>query len=91
MKEYIVISLEENTIVFNYRTISEEETKFVNNNSFYKDCLFYTLKYYKSNKKKVYNTIEVNTNNLYVTTMRISRLVTFNYAFMLFEGLKTLY
>ncbi len=88
MKEYIVISLEGNTLVFNYRTIDNEEEKFVNKNSFYKDCLFYTLKYYKSNKKKVYNTIEVNTNNLYVTTMRISRLVTFKYAFMLFEGLK---
>jgi len=88
LKEYIVISLEENTLVFNYRTITEDEVKFVNKNSFYKDCLFYTLKYYKSNKKKVYDTIEVNTNNLYVTTMRIGRLITFKYAFMLFEGLK---
>lgn len=88
MKEYIVISLEGNTLVFNYRTINDDEKTFVNKNSFYKDCLFYTLKYYKNNKKKVYNTIEVNTNNLYVTTMRISRLITFKYAFVLFEGLK---
>ena len=88
MKEYIVISLEGNTLVFNYRTITPEEEKFVNNNSFFKDSLFYTLKYYKSNKKKVYNTIEVNTNNMFVSTMRISRLITFKYAYMLFDGLK---
>ena len=88
MKEYIVISLEENTLVFNYRTIEEDEKNFVNKNSFYKGCLFYTLKYYKNNKKRVYNTVEVNTNNLYVSTMRIGRLITFKYAFMLFEGLK---
>ncbi len=88
LKEYIVITLDGNTLVFNYRTISDEEKNFVNKNSFYKDSLFYTLKYYKNNKKHVYNTIEVNTNNLYVSTMRISRLVTFKYAFILFEGLK---
>ena len=87
MKECIVISLEGTALVFNYRTISADEEKFVNNNSFYKDSLFYTLKYYKNNKKKVYDTIEVNTNNLYVSTMRISRLVTFKYDVMLFEGL----
>ena len=63
MKEYIVISLEGNTLVFNYRTITEDEKNFVNKNSFYKDCLFYTLKYYKNNKKRVCNTIEVRNNS----------------------------
>ena len=47
MKEYIVLSVNDNTIVLDYRNVSDEEKVFVNKNRFYKGFLFYTLKYFK--------------------------------------------
>ena len=47
MKEYIVLTITNNTLVFNYKTINDEEYLLVNKNSFYKYSLYYSLKYYK--------------------------------------------
>ena len=58
MKEYIVLTIINNTLVFNYRTIAEEEKSFINSNGFYKDSLFYTLKYFKVRLKS--NSTEIS-------------------------------
>ena len=45
MKEYIVLTIGDNTLFFNFRTINEEENKFVNRLEFYNASLFFSLKY----------------------------------------------
>ena len=77
MKEYIVLTCSNNTIVFNYRTISNEESVFVNKNGFYKDSLYYELKYYKRHEKKINEIIK--TKEQTISTIKIVRLVTFKY------------
>ena len=52
MKEYIVLTIGGNTLFFNFRTINEEENKFVNRLEFYNASLFFSLKYYKKNYNK---------------------------------------
>ena len=47
MKEYIVITILDNIVFFDYRTINDDEKVFLNKNSLYKDSLYYTLKKYK--------------------------------------------
>lgn len=77
MKEYVVITILDNTLVFNYRTIVDEEKVFVNKNSLYKDSFYYTLKYYKSHIKSIIENFKKNYANL--NTLKIMRLITFKY------------
>ena len=86
MKEYIVLTISNNLLVFNYRTISEEELLLVNKNSFYKDSLYYSLKYYKRHSRKIVNFIFEKFNNT-INTIRIVRLITFKYAYWIIEKL----
>ena len=79
MKEYIVLTISDNTIVFNYRQVNEEEKVFINKNSIYKDSLFYTLKFFKNNTKKICNFIHTKCSNNVLNTIKIMRLVTFKY------------
>ena len=46
MKEYIVLTILNDTLIFNYREVNSEEKVFVNKNNLYKDSFFYTLKHY---------------------------------------------
>lgn len=73
MKEYVTLKLESDMIVFNYETISDEAIKMVDKNSFFKDTLFYTLKYFRKN---INNICKHFTN---IKTMYVKRLVTFKY------------
>ncbi len=73
MKEYITLKLDNDMIVFNYETISNEVIKLVDKNSFFEDTLFYTLKYFKKN---INNICKQFTN---IKTMYVKRLVTFKY------------
>ena len=75
MKEYIVLTILNNTLVFNYRTIVDEESVFVNKNSYYKDSLYYDLKYYKRHTNKI---IELFRDKQ-INTIKILKLVTFKY------------
>lgn len=86
MKEYIVLTVDNNILVFDYRIVSEDEKSFINKNSFYKDYLFYTLKYFKRNINKIINTIKINT--VTVNQLKIQKLITFKYAYMLIEHLQ---
>ena len=85
MKEYIVISILNNSLTFNYRSVSLEESVFVNKNTQYKDSFFYTLKYYKNHTKKICE--KIKSLNLELNTFKILRLVTFKYTIELIETL----
>ena len=82
MKEYVVLSVELNSLVFDFRTISDDEKSYVNSNNYYKDSLFYDLKYYRKNSDKIINVIK-NKYNECLNIMRVKRLVTFKYVFYL--------
>ena len=86
MKEYIVLTISNNLLVFNYRTISEEELLLVNKNSFYKDSLYYSLNYYKRHSRKIVNFLFEKFSNT-INTIRIVRLITFKYAYWIIEKL----
>ncbi len=86
MKEYIVLKIINNFVVFDYRSITKEEKKYLNKNSFFNDALFYTLKYFKSHLDLVCNAIKNNSNTT-INSMQVQRLVTFKYVMMLFDKL----
>ncbi len=87
MKEYVVLTITGDTLVFNYRTIGEEEKVFLNKNSFYKDSLYYGLKHYKKHEKKIVQMLIEKYNNN-IQTIRVERLLTFKYISYLIERLK---
>ena len=87
MKEYVVLNIVDNTIIFDYRTILEEEKVFVNKNSFYKDSLYYALKYYKRHEKRILQMILEKYNNT-INIIKIKRLVSFKYVYTIIEKLK---
>ena len=87
MKEYIVLTMLNGILVFNYRTINSEERMFVNKNSFYKDSLYYGLKYYKRHNKRILNLLFDKANSS-IKTIKVLRLVTFKYPFDIIEKLK---
>ena len=87
MKEYVVLTIINNTLVFNFRTIQEEEKVFVNKNSYYKDSLYYALKYYKRHEKEIIKSIIEKYNNT-INTINIKRLVTFKYPAYIVDRLK---
>ena len=84
MKEYVVITILGNTLVFNYRTILSEEKVFVNKNNLYKDSFYYTLRYYKSHIKSIISKLKENNN---LNTLKIARLITFKYVINLIKEL----
>ncbi len=85
LREYIVLTIENSTLVFDYKTIDEEAQKFLNKNSFYKDSLFYEIKYYKRHKDRILDTIK--RSEAKIDTLKIQKLITFKYAFWLTEYL----
>lgn len=84
MKEYIVLTISNNTLFFNFKTIDKEDTKHINSLEFYNASLFLTLKYYKKNYNKILELFE-NTN---IDTLTIKRLITFKYSIYILNDLK---
>lgn len=84
MKEYIVLTISNNTLFFNFKTIDKEDTKHINSLEFYNASLFLTLKYYKKNYNKILKLFE-NTN---IDTLTIKRLITFKYSIYILNDLK---
>lgn len=84
MKEYIVLTISNNTLFFNFKTIDKEDTKYINSLEFYNASLFLTLKYYKKNYNKILKLFE-NTN---IDTLTIKRLITFKYSIYILNDLK---
>ena len=88
MKEYIVLTIIDDTIVFNYRTIENDEKVFINKNNLYKNSLFYTLKYFKRHVKSISESIDKKKTIEHFSTLKILRLVTFKYTATLIDKLK---
>ena len=87
MKEYMVLSVNDNTIVLNYRNVNDEEKVFVNKNRFYKGFLFYTLKYFKNNASKIHEVLNAN-KQVDLSSIKIMRLVTFKYVIPIINNFK---
>lgn len=86
MKEYVNLKIEVNVLVFDYKTIDKDEKSFVNKNSFFKDTLFYDLKYFKKNFNKIITLI----NGSYpdINLIKVRKLVDFSYVSNIIEELK---
>lgn len=84
MKEYIIITIQLNTLVFNYASISKEMKSFVNSNKFNEDSLFYDLKYYRKHVNKIIDLIKSKNNN--IKLIKVKRLVTFKYISQLIDS-----
>ena len=84
MKEYIVLTINSNTLFFNFKTINKEESKHINSLEFYNGSLYYTLKYYKKNYNKILSLLKDKNIN----TLTIKRLITFKYSIYILNELK---
>lgn len=83
MKEYIVLTISDKTLFFNFKTINKEEDKYVNSLEFYNASLYLTLKYYRKNYNKVIELLK----NRNIDTLTIKRLITFKYSIYILKEL----
>lgn len=83
MKEYIVLTVNDKTLFFDFKTINEKENKFVNSLEFYNASLYISLIYYKKNYSKITNLLK--DKGLEILT--IKRLITFKYSIYLLNEL----
>ena len=83
MKEYFVLTKLDNTLVFNFRSLMDDESVFINKNNFYKGSLYYDLKYYKKHIKQIIEVLK----GLNINSIKIVRIVTFKYPLELIKGL----
>lgn len=84
MKEYIVLTISNNILYFNFKTINNDESKHINSLEFYNASLFLTLKYYKKNYSKIIKLFK----DKGIDTLTIKRLITFKYSVYLLKELK---
>lgn len=84
MKEYIVLTISNNILYFNFKTINNDESKHINSLEFYNASLFLTLKYYKKNYSKIIKLFK----DKGIDTLTIKRLITFKYSVYLLNLLK---
>ena len=89
MKEYLIISIKDNVLTYDFKSIDESLSKFVNKNEFNDNTLYYSMRYYSNNYEKIINKIKENYNNL--DTMNVRRLVTFKYVVIMMIRLKMKY
>lgn len=52
MKEYLVISIKDNVLTYDFKFIDESLSKFVNKNEFNNNTLYYSMRYYSNNYEK---------------------------------------
>ena len=89
MKEYLIISIKDNVLTYDFKSIDESLSKFVNKNEFNDNTLYYSMRYYSNNYEKIINKIKENYNNLDI--MNVRRLVTFKYVVIMMIRLKMKY
>lgn len=85
MKKYIVLFLNNESITFDYRTVSDEEKELVNDNSLYNHCLFYSLKYFSNHYEKIFDLLKKQGK---FSILEIKCLISFRYAAILVMRLK---
>ena len=83
MKEYIVLTIKDKTLFYDFKSIDEKENKFINSLEFYNASLYISLKYYKKNYSKITNLLK--DKGLEILT--IKRLITFKYSIYLLNEL----
>ena len=49
MKEYLIISIKDNVLTYDYRNIDESLNKYINKNEFINNTLYFSTKYYSNN------------------------------------------
>ena len=89
MKEYLIISIKDNVLTYDFKFIDESLSKFVNKNEFNNNTLYYSMRYYSNNYEKIISKIKENYNNLDI--MNVRRLVTFKYVVIMMIRLKMKY
>ena len=52
MKEYLIISIKDNVLTYDYRNIDESLNKYINKNEFINNTLYFSMKYYSNNYEK---------------------------------------
>lgn len=85
MKEYMVLTIKSNEIIFNYRVVTDSEKKYVNKNSFYNNSLYYAYKYFKYNYDKIIDLLKEQSS---LDTITIKKLLTFKYEVIFIIRLK---
>lgn len=86
MKEYIVLTIDDTDLIFDYRTLNDEEAMFINKNNIFKGSLFYTLKYYKKHINSICKLIKKD--NKTFNNLMVLKLITFKYAAKLIDELE---
>ena len=89
MKEYLIISINNNILTYDFRSIDESLKKYVNKNEFNNNTLYFSMKYYSKNYEKIINLIKQNYNG--IDTMNVRCLVTFRYVVIMMIRLKMSY
>ncbi len=89
MKKYIVLTIINSSIVYDFREITPDEKKLVNKNVINNNSLFYTLKYYKKHIDKICLLLKKQT--IRIETIIIKKLVTFKYVALMMLYLEIKY
>ena len=89
MKEYLIISIKDNVLTYDYRNIDESLNKYINKNEFINNTLYFSMKYYSNNYEKVIDLIKRNYSG--IDTMNVRHLVTFKYVVIMMIRLKMSY
>ena len=89
MKEYLIISIKDNVLTYDYRNIDESLNKYINKNEFINNTLYFSMKYYSNNYEKVIDLIKRNYSG--IDTMNVRHLVTFKYVVIIMIRLKMSY
>lgn len=77
MKEYLIITIKDNILIYDFKSISKSLVKYVNKNKFIDNTLYYSMNYYSKKFDKVISIIKKNYDN--IDTMYVKKLVTFKY------------
>lgn len=84
MREYIVLSYIKNSLTFDFRELKEDEKDELNKNVFYKDSLFYTLRYFKKHIDEIIDIFK----GMEIDWFIVMRIITFNFAVIIMNKLK---
>ena len=79
MKEGIILTIDNNSIIIDFRIINKDEKIFVNKNNIYKNSFYYTFKYYKKHINKIISNIKDKYPNQLLNTLRLDKILTFKY------------
>ena len=83
MKEYIVLTINENNLIFNYRRINNEEKKYLDKEAIYKDSFYYTIKYFKKHTMNILTRI----SSYNIEKLTIDCLIAFKLAAVIVKAL----